>query len=316
MPEVLDRVIRRCLDPRPEHRYQTAAELADALDGCRELQRIEQELPAPGRLTRAALRHPFLWLAILAFVPQIIGSVVNISYNALRIVTDLTVDQKTAFERLVLAYNLVAYPLGLWVLYRLVAAPFRIWDKFARLGPVEEAAVGRVRRGVLTWPRWMLTMSCLCWLPGGVLFPLGIYLWAGPLSPAVFGHFVISFTISGLIALTYSFCGVEYVVLRVLYPRLWSDPRQLDRRIASELGAIMTRLQLMPWLAGSIPLSAAMLMVVGGAAFAESLSYRLLVAALIMLGMAGFGLAVRANNLLRETLAVFLRTRRKSESGA
>src|SRR5205807_9945349 len=35
VPEVLDRVIRHCLDPQPERRYHTAAESAQALAGCR-----------------------------------------------------------------------------------------------------------------------------------------------------------------------------------------------------------------------------------------------------------------------------------------
>lgn len=311
VPESLDRVIRRCLDPDPSQRYPSASELAESLEACRRLERIQQELPAGSVLTRWALQRPFLWLAILALGPQVLGSLVNISYNTLRIVTELTANQQEVFERLVLLYNGLAYPIGLVVLYRLLQPALQLWGKLLRSLPVSEEETARVRQGVLTWPGWMLAMSCLCWLPGGLVFPIGIHLAAGPLSLSVFGHFAVSFTISGLIALTYSFCGVEFLVLRVLYPRLWAEPRHLERHIQQELGCYSTQLQLTPWLAGTIPLSAAILLVLSGANSAQSMSYRLLVAAMILVGMAGFGLAIRANNILRATLAVLTRSERR-----
>lgn len=48
VPELLDRAVRRCLDPEPERRYQTGAALARALEGCRAQRRLERDLPPPG----------------------------------------------------------------------------------------------------------------------------------------------------------------------------------------------------------------------------------------------------------------------------
>src|SRR5262249_45197714 len=64
VPDVLRRVIRRCLASAPEDRYQNAAELGAALEGCGELHRIRDEMPAGGWLTRVALRRPFATLAV------------------------------------------------------------------------------------------------------------------------------------------------------------------------------------------------------------------------------------------------------------
>src|SRR5262249_31794918 len=92
----------------------------------------------------------------------------------------------------------------------------------------DDDAAARARREALRLPLWAVLVSCLGWLPGGVLFPLLIDRRAGPVAGEVFARFVVSFTISGLIALTYSFLATQYVVLRVLYPSLWSeadDPR-------------------------------------------------------------------------------------------
>jgi len=60
IPEVLDRLVRRCLAPDPARRYQSAAELAEALQGCQDHRRMEKDLPRGGLITRVTLRHPLL----------------------------------------------------------------------------------------------------------------------------------------------------------------------------------------------------------------------------------------------------------------
>jgi serine/threonine protein kinase len=309
VPEALDRVIRRCLEPAPERRYQTAAQLGRALEGCGALRHIDRELPAPGPLTRAVLRQPFFWLAVLALLPHVIGSLVNISYNRVQIVGDLTPPQQATFAYLVLGYNLLVYPVCLWILFRQVAPAFRAQRQLIRTGAGDDAQLATIRRQVLSWPRWVIGVSCLGWLPGGLLFPLGIDLMNGPVAGAVFGHFLVSFVISGLIAVTYSYFGVQFVVLRVLYPQLWVDAHDLPKQVPHELRVSDSRSWLFQLLAGSIPLAAAVLMVVGGPEVAGAPMFRLLVTALILLGMAGFGLALWANHFLGQTRAVLLSAR-------
>src|SRR5439155_6625290 len=123
-----------------------------------------------------------------------------------------------AFLNLSLVYNLVVYPAFIWMVYRLVAPSFRILRELNRGNTVDAASVAAVRREILSLPVWAVALSCLGWLPGGIVFPLGIDLMAGPLEPAVYGHFLTSFTISGLVALTYTFFGIQLMVLRVIYP--------------------------------------------------------------------------------------------------
>ncbi|HKB40557.1 MAG TPA: serine/threonine-protein kinase, partial [Gemmataceae bacterium] len=140
VPDVLRRVVRRCLAPAPADRYQSAGELSAALDGCRHLHRMRDEMPAGGWLTRAALRRPFATLAVLALLPHLLGSAVNISYNAVRIVNDLTPEQRTLFARLILVYNAIAYPFCLLLLGRIVLPVLRVWRRLRRDGPVEDLA--------------------------------------------------------------------------------------------------------------------------------------------------------------------------------
>jgi serine/threonine protein kinase len=307
--QALDHILDRCLDPDARGRYQTARQLARALDGCRELRRIEREMPTPGPLTRAAGRHPFAMLLILTIVPHLLGSLVNISYNALQIVGDLTPAQQGTFAYLVLGYNVLVYPVCLVVFYHLLAPVWQTWRQLSRPGAINSEQMENMRRRALSWTKWVVWLSCVGWLPGGLLFPLLIHFLTGPVSTQVFGHFLVSFTLSGLIALTYSFFGVTYLVVRVFYPRLWVSAQDVQETIRSELGSVARRLRLFQLLAGTIPLAGAVLMVAVGPETSGYRTFRLLVTALIVLGMTGFGLAVMVSNSLFEILAILTRTR-------
>jgi serine/threonine protein kinase len=303
VPASLDHVIRRCLEPDPGRRYQTAGELARALQGCGELQRSQRKLPAPGPLARAASRRPFLLLAVLTFLPHVLGSAVNVSYNKLWIVSGLTEAQQQAFSWLVLGYNLLVYPACLAVLVGLLAPAWRTLRDLERGRTGNAGQLAAVRQGVLRWPGWAVALSCLGWLPGGIVFPLAIDWCAGPVGAEVFGHFLLSFTVSGLIALTYSYFAVQFMVLRVFYCRLWVDGEGFRQTARAEIGAPGSRLRRFQLLAGTIPLVGAALLIGVGPEVSADRAFRLLVASLLVLGMAGFGVATVAHHVIAQTLA-------------
>jgi serine/threonine protein kinase len=304
VPTPVARVISRCLEPEPDRRFASAADLARALDGCGELCADEKALPAPGPITRRLCRWPFALGCLLVLLPHVISSVVNVSYNALRIVEHLTPDQQATFRRLVLLYNVVAYPAGIVAIMVLVMPVRRVWLGLASPDPPPEEQVAAARRAALRLPMWSVLLSVVAWLPGGVIFPLGIDRLSGPIDADVYHHFLISFTISGLIALTYSFFVIEFVVLRVLYPFFWTDTRDLRAVRRSELAGTDRQLAWFQMLAVLIPLAAAVLMVaVGPEEFRDGYRpFRVLVTALIALGMTGLGVAMAVSRRLHETL--------------
>src|SRR5690606_40697803 len=59
--------------------------------------------------------------------------------------------------------------------------------------------------------------------------------------------------LSGLIAVAYSLCGVEYAAMRGLYGRLWPRPEQFRATADRELPKTRWRLDLMVALAAMIP---------------------------------------------------------------
>ena len=81
VPELMDRLLRRCLEPEPQRRFPTAAAFMRALDGCRDLLQVEKEPGQQGRLVQASSARPFLLLLLLGIFPHLLGSVVNIIYS-------------------------------------------------------------------------------------------------------------------------------------------------------------------------------------------------------------------------------------------
>jgi hypothetical protein len=117
----------------------------------------------------------------------------------------------------------------------------------------------------------------------------------------VYAHFAVSFVLAWLVAMVYSHLGIQLVVMRVVYPRL-GNPDRGDEGSA-ELARAARWLDPFQFLAALVPLAGAVLLV----AMVEerlTMSVRLLVAGLIVLGMAGVGGAVAVRARLRRVVDV------------
>jgi hypothetical protein len=186
---------------------------------------------------------------------------------------------------------------------RIFRPVLRVWRDLGERRAVESAVVTRARQQALWLPLGVVALSCLGWLPGGLLFPLGIARFGAgePLGTGVFAHFMVSFWLSGAIALTYSFFGTQYVALRILYARLSFDSQDLRQLAQKELAPIEARMRRFQAVAGAIPLGSAALLLAFGPESSPR-GFRLLIVALIVCGMAGFGLAVAITRRLSQTM--------------
>jgi hypothetical protein len=306
--QTLERTINRALAPLPADRFATGAEFAEQLDGCRRLREAERRLPRVRRFVEPILRRPLLWLIILLVVQQNIASTVNITYNMSQIASELSWQQRTFFTRLAIGYNTVVYPVAI-ILLALVLQPIgRSWGALIRAERISEEQVASARRLALRLPRWVAILTIFGWFPGGVLFPLAIHWFSEPIRIETAAHLLASFWLSGLIALAYSLCAVEFIVLRVLFPVMWTNVPQFTDSVRRELSSIDTQLALIQWLAFAIPLLAALLIVILGRD--ADMTFRLLVAGLIVLGMIGFQFASHVTRGLSQVVIAL--TGRKS----
>jgi len=306
-------IVSRCLEPRPEHRYASGAELAAALDGCRQLRRHERMTRTPSPLLKRIKANPIRWVIYLALLPQFFGSVFNIWYNLGEIVGRLTPDQHMWFERLVLIYNAIVYPAAVAGGAALLVPLTRVWKELCGTAPVDEARLAWARRRSLALPIWLIVIAALGWLPGGIIFPFALHMLSPPVAPWVYVHFLTSFAISGMIAVAYSLCGVHYVATRGLYIRMWPRTIGFRETAGRELGATLHwRLGLMQVLAFSIPtLGTAML--IATATTSNDWGFKLITISLLLLGASGayfMGLITRKMRRFIELLSTDHGTRR------
>jgi hypothetical protein len=258
--------------------------LAEQLDGCRRLRESERQLPPVPKVFGRILRRPFVWLVVLVVLPQLAASAVNIAYNLTQIVDVLNDAQTEKFFQVLVIYNIFAYPVAIPAFVLAVWPIARCWKSLSNAERVSEADVKTMRRRALRLPRLIAGLTAYGWFPGGFIFPFVIWMTTG-LEMTLAWHFVASFVLSGLIALAYSLCGVEFVVLRGLYPGLWRDARHFSAVAHEELAPVRRHLNWIELLAVAIPLMAATLVVVLGSG--SNMTFRLLVAALIVLGGLG-----------------------------
>ena len=199
-------------------------------------------------------------------------------------------------------YNGVVYSMAVGVLLALLV---RIWRGMERESQLSAQELLALRRRLLQYPMWLLAVVCLSWMLSGFVFPWVIHIASGPLTADVFGHFMIDFAISGLIAATYSYFGVEAIVLRVLYPRLLVGQLRPCATARDELKQVPLRIRMLQIGAGLIPLGGAALLVLVGPATVDAYGmFRVLVTALIGLGMLGFCFSISLAGRLLKCVSV------------
>ncbi|MEM6799175.1 MAG: hypothetical protein AAF589_06645, partial [Planctomycetota bacterium] len=167
--------------------------------------------------------------------------------------------QQSLFIQLVTWYNALVYPAALATLVYFFRPVFRQWKALEGAERLDAQQVDATRRAALRLPIWVLIAAAIGWLPGGVIFPAMIHLLRGPIDGHVFSHFITSFAFSGSIAVAYSFAGMQYVALRVLYPRLWTDATNFDQTARRELAGTTWRLWFIEGTAYFIPFVANLL---------------------------------------------------------
>jgi serine/threonine protein kinase len=293
LPPVLERVLRRCLDPDPERRYADAAELARALANAFEILTLAKSMPPGRRLTHWAERWPVAMLVVLTLLPQLAGSIVNIAYNTIQI--KFTPEQQAAFHNVVLGYNAIVYPIGVYIVVRLMLPLVRAWRRLPSSGAMSDAEIDELRHRALTLGAWLIIVALAGWLPGGIMFPLLIDLQAGSVSWEVYTHFMISFAVAGLVAMVYSHFGIQFIMLRVFYLRLSNADSRDQVSTQKELAAASRWLTPFQYLT-LVPLVGAILLLV--AIGDASITFRLIVAGIISLAFIGVLIAMEVTRRL------------------
>lgn len=292
----LQTTIRRCLAYEPTDRFESAAQLRESLSGIQSLVASETEL-ASSAPRWWSWKRPVFWVGLLILVPQLIASVLNVTYNKTQLDGLLTDLQYAKFDRYVLVYNVIVWLICVPWIYRLV-------QPLAAIATDTVSDETALRSHLLKLPIKAGLVASIGWFSGIAFFPITMHVGAGV--PTLYSHFAVNLLVSGLIAIAYSALGVQFYCLRVLYPRLWTDASKIKSEAPAELSIIPNRVVLMQLLAGMIPLAGAMLVVVQGPEQEANYStFRLMLGLLIGLGILGVQVATSVCQRISKTASAF-----------
>lgn len=188
--------------------------------------------PSGGLLLSAARRHPFLAFCLLVVLSNVVGSYFNITYNQRLIVGHyLDESQRAAFWKVLYLYNAVAYTAGVCAMVYLLRPLARCRQCLRRGQEIDPGALEACRRRLINLPLYQVILTFAAWLPGAVVFPLGICAlggWAG--AARIWIQFGISFSFSALLTTMQTFFLLESFLIHTLYGEFFRDARPADVR--------------------------------------------------------------------------------------
>lgn len=301
----LQELLHRCLQPDPDHRFQAGDELAHELELCLQPE-AKKLLAMPTSGWKSWVRRfPLFTVTMLTLVPNLVAAVFNFLYNHREIVEWLPSAEPT-FMKIQAIINLIAFPTGIFSA-RWLAGSVAKATRMERPEKLSVTALAQQRRRCLELGNVAAIVGLTLWLIAAPAYPISLHLMLGDVPTVLYGHFVASLAICGLIAAAYPFFGVSIVAVRAFYPAL------VDRQsMTSEDRQSLQRLARQTWLhlvlAASVPMLAIVILTIG-----ES-DRRTALIVLAAGGVLGYGIAVSAFRILQSDLATLIRAMWKDEA--
>ncbi|MCA9211707.1 MAG: adenylate/guanylate cyclase domain-containing protein [Planctomycetales bacterium] len=190
-----------------------------------------------------------LLYVLLAPVPaQVIGSIFNTWYNISLIEPLLEGQQEARFWTIVTVYNLVVYPLAIYLWYRSflpIRSVFSILSSACDNETVPAELLLTAQRRSIYLPWIMASIAIIAWFACVPAFLIAMSWTDTPLNRLVSFHLALSFFVAGIMATSQGMFAVELSVQRFIFPHLFknSSPSDLEHvRVATlkERGAIWT----------------------------------------------------------------------------
>ncbi|MFO0938572.1 MAG: serine/threonine-protein kinase [Gemmataceae bacterium] len=219
LPPGLVDVLVKCLSPNPDNRFASAGELARQFELCLKPETRRLLIPTPGWRTWVG-RHPIISLLAVGLVPNIVAAVFNIEYNRTSIVEPYPAVRET-FQFLQIIVNGTFFPACMtlfgWFLWPIVSGLSRL--RQAPPNGLDDRELAMIRRRCVNLGMISVMVCLWAWVLAGVIFPVVMHLRVQHLPMTVHLHFLISQTLSGLLAVAYPQFGVTFLAIRCIYPQ-------------------------------------------------------------------------------------------------
>src|SRR6266550_314615 len=180
----------------------------------------------PEKVTTARERYGLLLTALAPVVPQILGSAFNIWYNT-TVIEPLLVSPalKQRFFEIVVVYNLVIYPCGVFLWLRRIFSFRGLFHRLCAGSVIDPALLITPRRRLIHLPWFAAAICGVAWFLCIPVFIGALWQVQNPLDARLLMHLPISFCVSGFIAVTHSFFLVELASQWGMFPFFFRDAR-------------------------------------------------------------------------------------------
>lgn len=291
----------RCLAPKAHDRFQTAADLKQALDRCL-VPRAAELLEAENRYRNVA-RRASLWIVLLiALLPNAGAGLFNFIYNRDAIVRP---EYASVFFYTQLLINGLAFPIGIAILL------YRWWPAHRSLQQrPDDGQLAPPAERMLSMGHFVAMLGVAEWALAGPIYPLCLHAFVGGVSWEMWLHFVASLVLCGLIAAAYPFFAMSFVAVRVFAPRAIV---MTERSVATaSLQRLLRRGHAYLYVAGGVPMLAILALLINGLYSTQPDTLPLLV--LSGLGAMGFAVATLLFRGIRQDTEALLAILRQQSS--
>jgi serine/threonine protein kinase len=308
VPYALEHVAFKCLAGDAAERFASAGQLAESLDGCRLLEIARKRLPRRGILARSVARAPMLTVMTLGFLPHLLGTLYNPAYNALILFPRYNAEYRVEVFLSAALYGVIVFPLLIAFVVNRYLPSWRVWRRLNGDSPPEAIEVNRARLNLLQVPTMAVKLAIAGWFPLLVFIPVYQYLRGAGFIWSEYAHFAVSVLLSFLVASTYSFFALQYVVVCLFFVEFWADARKFIQTSRVELADVPAKLR---WFqAGAfLPLVGAILVLLVGPqsiAAGSYLAFASLMICLIGLAMVGAFLSIHVGGLISKAVDALL----------
>lgn len=231
-PATLRRVLVQCLQPDPDQRWQSAADLAGQLELCLDARARDLVDPPPHSWRYRTRRALLPIAAVCVGLPNVLASLYDVRLNRSLIVNGLSVVDQRRFATVSLVNNVVTFVVAtlliLVLCWKAFAASWRLGGAGGFLGHAWglrrrgriDPDVRKARAQALSIGDQLIWVSFGMWLVAGITWPMALMATGARLS----GHDVANFygtqAVCAAIALAYPFFPVTVFTVRSVYPQL------------------------------------------------------------------------------------------------
>jgi adenylate cyclase len=177
-------------------------------------------------LSATAKRYGLLITGLAPAIPQVLGSIFNIWYNAVVIAPLLVTETlRHRFAITVIVYNAVVYPIAIGLWLRIIFSVRPIFRCLIKHAPVSPGRLEQTRARIINLPWIGAIISSVAWLGCIPVFIISLVTTGEPVHSQLLWHLPISFLVSAFIAVTQTFFLIELASHWALFPAFFRDAR-------------------------------------------------------------------------------------------